>query len=128
MYQSLFKFKEIKLVFLLIVSTIKSSEINKQNRIIAKYKIDSDQSDEILLFNPYLLSYISSMTLNGEKIDISNTYKFEKEGEYEILINLSKDLVRTDELFKDCLLLKEIDFTETKFSNIPSLKGLFGNC
>ena len=130
MYQSLFKFKEIKIafVFLLIASTIKSSEMNKQNRIIAKYKIDSEQSDKILLFNRYLLSYISSMTLNGEDIDISYTYKFEEEGEHEIIINLSKDLERADELFIDCLFLKEIDFTETKFSNIPSLKGLFRNC
>ena len=30
--------------------------------------------ETILLFNSYLLSYISSMTLNDEKINITNTY------------------------------------------------------
>ena len=89
------KLKENKItyLFLLINITILLTAINcknnlkrnfsclsvgESNKIIAKYNIDSITEEPILLFNSYLLSYISSMTLNDEKINITNTYNFKK--------------------------------------------------
>ena len=98
------------------------------NQIIVKYKVENLPIVPILLFNSYLLPFISSMTLNKTEINIVNNYKFEKIGAHEIIINLSNELNRLDELFKDVLYLKEVDFTYTKFSIIQSLNSLFMNC
>ena len=39
------------------------------------------------------------MTLNDEKINITKTYNFKKKGTYELIINLSRNLNRLDDLF-----------------------------
>ena len=119
------KFKENKFtyIFLLINVAILLTAINckknlkknvsflsagESNKIIAKYNIDSITEEPVLLFNLYLVSYIDSRTLNDEKITIDNKYNFKKIGKYELKI--TKDLNKLDDLFRECLSLKEVDF------------------
>ena len=107
---------------------LSTNSIDYTNYIRVKYKIEEISDSPILLFNSLYLSYISSMTLDGENLNVNNTYTFAKTGTYEIKIYLLKYLNNLEDLFRECIFLLEVDFGETIFSNVRSLKGLFRNC
>ena len=63
----------------------------ESNKIILKYKIDNLSNVPVLLFNSYLLPFISSMILNKINIKIVNKYEFETIGVHEIVIYFQKN-------------------------------------
>jgi surface protein len=64
--------------------------------------------------------------LNNQQIN--SPYKFEKEGEYTIILNFKKELEDISYLFYNCLQLIEIDLSNFKTQNVKSMKCLFSTC
>ena len=64
--------------------------------------------------------------LNNQQIN--SPYKFEKEGEYNIILNFKKELEDISYLFYNCQQLKEIDLSNFKTSSVTTMEYLFFEC
>ena len=64
--------------------------------------------------------------LNNQQIN--SPYKFEKEGEYNIILNFKKELEDISYLFYNCQQLREIDLSNFKTQNAKNMKCMFSSC
>ena len=115
---------------------IKNNE--KNNYIIAKYKILKEnikKETQILNYNQIDDSFVPKelqdnceIFINGKKIQFSFTYKFEKEGIYEIKFNFTKKLTNASFMFYYCLTVISIDLSNFNASLVTDMTGMFNNC
>ena len=107
--------------------------ITKTNTIKATYLIEKEDLYKEIKF--------IGLNLNPQKEDIKNNckiylnnqqinspYKFEKEGEYNIILNFKKELEDISYLFYNCQQLKEIDLSNFKTQNAKNMKCMFSGC
>ena len=92
------------------------------NFITLKYQ--SQFPGVVPLFNKKYLDYVSSMILDGQKINISNSYNLPV-GEHNITIEFNKSLESTAEMFANCSRLKEISFDNFETQNINNISQMF---
>ena len=114
------------------------------------------EKNEIVTFiNKIYRSYIDELIIDDKKINSSNNYTFNEEGEHIIYIRLNNTFNCTDfmfsgisnllsiyftshfnfekiksakEMFKDCINLRDISFYDKKDKNIIDLSLMFANC
>jgi len=83
---------------------------------------------ETLLFNHDLLDKIYSMSIDNKKVNKTNKYIFNDNGEHKLYIKFNISLDSAENMFNNCTTLKEIDLSEFETENITSLAGMFYRC
>ena len=71
---------------------------------------------------------LCELYLNGNKIDFTFKYKFDKEGKYRIKVVCKKPLTNTSHMFYDCSCLTFLDLSHFNSSNLTNTNGMFHNC
>ena len=66
--------------------------------------------------------------MNRKKIDFNNIIKFDKIGNYKLLLLNNNKLDNLSEMFKDCNELIKIKFYKINTENVNNMKGMFNNC
>ena len=124
----------IIIAYLIAVSVLDSDDENEnekeeemKNSFKAKY-ISKNNSTSIKLFNPVLNNFISSMKIDGVKMNSIHEYNFTKEGEHTVEVVLKEGLNSTEGLFENCEYLKEVDLSKLDISKVVNMKRMFYGC
>ena len=106
--------------------TIKKEDINKPIQLL-NY-LDNEKKHLCGKENLKEIKDNCELYLNGEKIDFTFTYKFQKEGKNKLKIVCKKPLSNIGHMFYDCTHTNFIDLSHFNSSNLVELNGLFYNC
>ena len=68
------------------------------------------------------------ITINDEPIPFSYFHKFKSEGKYIIKYSFKDYLTKTNEMFRDCRLIKNIDLSNFKTRNVTNMMDMFSGC
>ena len=69
-----------------------------------------------------------TIKIEGKPIDFSYTYKFDKEGIYEIEYSFKGNLTKTNYMFAKCDLIEELDLSNFKTQNVSNMCSMFSEC
>lgn len=114
------------IVFIIAVSLGGSPKSQKNNSFISKYTVEKDK--KIKLFDSVLSNSISSMKVDDEEVKVENEISFLTDGEHKVEVILNKELNSTENLFKNCANLKEVDLSNLKIKSLTSMSGMFSGC
>lgn len=108
------------------------NEIQKNNLIILKYKLD-DNNKDILLFSDSYIKYkkLFIAYINGKKYELtSNRIKKDefKISQNQIEIRVVISLNNMEEMFFECHSLISVNFINMDISEVKSLYRLFADC
>ena len=114
----------------------KGSETDKNNELYLNSSFEAiyeiyNENEDTKLFNENLIDKISSMVIDNKTVNISNisnTYQFDGEGKHKVVIELSKKLESTEEMFKGATNLISIIFKNFQKENLKSMSGMFWGC
>ena len=106
-------------------------KIDEMNYIICTYEINKENiGKEIQIIsetNKKIKGKLSLM-INGEnKLNIFKL-KFDKEGKFNIIINVDKSLTDMSNMFENCQNLKKIDLSKLKNVNVTNISNMFVGC
>ena len=68
------------------------------------------------------------ITINDEPIPFNYFHKFKSEGKYIIKYSLMNYLTKTNQMFRDCKFLKNIDLSNFKAQEVTNMEGMFSGC
>ena len=130
-----FPLKEIKRINNYIIAELDITDewINEDIRIINSYEEvtkkyiigDNIKEDEYKNENEINTCMI---TINGERIPFNYFHKFKSEGKYIIKYSFMNNLTKTNQMFRDCYFLKNIDLTNFKCEDVTNMNGMFHGC
>ena len=113
---------------------IKKEDINKQIQIINSYENkkrmnnEASNSDDWKYENEREIQSNIEIKINGKIIRFAYTYKFEKEGIYQIEYNFKNHLTKTNHLFYGCNKLTSLDFSKFNTKNVTNMSTMFSGC
>ena len=102
--------------------TIKEEDLKSPIQLLNHDDVEKGKSNETELKES------CELYLNGNKIDFTFKYKFEKEGKYKLKIICNKPLSNINYLFYNCSCLNFIDLSHFNTTNLTELNGTFYNC
>ena len=112
---------------------IKHEDINKPIQIINSYENkkrmnnEANNSDDWKYENEREIKDVE-IKINGKSIKFSYTYKFEKEGKYQIEYIFKNDLTRANYLFYGCNNLTNLDLSKFNTQNVTNMSNMFYGC
>ena len=68
------------------------------------------------------------ITINDEPIPFNYFHKFKSEGKYIIKYSFMNYLTKTNQMFRDCKFLKNIDLSNFKAQEVTNMEGMFFGC
>ena len=68
------------------------------------------------------------ITINDEPIPFNYFHKFKSKGKYIIKYTFTGYLTKTNQMFSDCLFLKNIDLSNFKAQEVTNMNGMFSDC
>ena len=113
---------------------ISSNDINKDIQIINSFenfkrmeKLE-DQEDDYKYKNEKEIKENIEIKINGEKINFSYIYKFNKEGKYKIEYFFKKNLKKTNHMFYNCTSLTNLNLSHFNTQNVTNMGLMFSGC
>ena len=112
---------------------IKHEDINKPIQIINSYENkkrmnnEANNSDDWKYGNEREIKDVE-IKINGKAIKFAYTYKFEKEGKYQIEYIFKNDLTRANYLFYGCNNLTNLDLSKFNTQNVTNMSNMFYGC
>ena len=113
---------------------ISSNDINKDIQIINSFenfkrmeKLE-DQEDDYKYENEKEIKENIEIKINGENINFSYIYKFNKEGKYKIEYFFKKNLKKTNHMFYSCTSLTNLDLSHFNTQNVTNMGLMFSGC
>jgi len=113
---------------------ISSNDINKDIQIInsfenlkRKYKWENKE-DDYKYENEKEIKENIEIRINGEKIEYSYLYKFNKEGKYKIEYLFKKYLTKTNHMFRGCNCLTKLNLSNFITQNVANMHSMFYDC
>ena len=112
---------------------IKHEDINKSIQIINSYENkkrmnnEANNSDDWKYENEREIKDVE-IKINGKAIKFAYTYKFEKEGKYQIEYIFKNDLTRANYLFYGCNNLTNLDLSKFNTQNVTNMSNMFYGC
>ena len=113
---------------------ISSNDINKDIQIINSFenfkrmeKLE-DQEDDYKYKNEKEIKENIEIKINGEKINFSYIYKFNKEGKYKIEYFFKKNLKKTNHMFYSCTSLTNLNLSHFNTQNVTNMGLMFSGC
>ena len=112
---------------------IKHEDINKPIQIINSYENkkrmnnEANNSDDWKYGNEREIKDVE-IKINGKAIKFSYTYKFEKEGKYQIEYIFKNNLTKANYLFYGCNNLTNLDLSKFNTQNVTNMSNMFYGC
>ena len=113
---------------------ISSNDINKDIQIINSFENFKrmeqleDQEDDYKYENEKEIKENIEIKINGENINFSYIYKFNKEGKYKIEYFFKKNLKKTNHMFYSCTSLTNLDLSHFNTQNVTNMGLMFSGC
>ena len=112
---------------------IKHEDINKSIQIINSYENkkrmnnEADNSDDWKYGNEREIKDVE-IKIDGKAIKFAYTYKFEKEGKYQIEYIFKNNLTKANYLFYGCNNLTNLDLSKFNTQNVTNMSNMFYGC
>ena len=97
------------------------------NSITAEYIVE-DPSKIILLFNDSYADLIHTLKIDGNKVNVTNEYQFDSQGEHTIQIYFKKPLKSMNNFFSKCEDLIEVNLMNLTSEKLRSTVNMFNGC
>jgi len=128
------------------VNKAKINDENKENQIIALYKINDNKKskdDKYNILNYYGNNYwendkelnnkkdfeeLIDLFLNNQKIEFQFKFTFKQNKEYKIKMNIKEQLKNLRNMFYNCYSLTSLDLSNFNTNNVINMNNMFYNC
>ena len=113
-------------LFVFLIAVLLGGTPSNKNSFTSKYI--SEENTTIKLFNSDYRYTISSMKIDYKKVDISDEYFFSSKGEHRVEVFFKNELTSTEQLFKGCTNLTEIDISHLETRKVTTMAEMFYDC
>ena len=101
--------------------------INSFENVKRKHKWEN-KKDDYKYENEKEIKENVEIKINGKVIKFTYSYKFNKEGKYQIEYIFKNNLTKTDYMFYDCNSLTNLNLSNFNTQNVSNMGGMFQNC
>lgn len=119
------------IIIFIVLNMEKENEVKwNNNKIFAIYEINSITINVSFFNEKYknISDFIETMKLNDIIINNTQYYSFNSTGNYTLEIIFKKPLLTTEEMFKYCHELTDINLTQFHTGEVENMTDMFNGC